>query len=245
MSHGREVGKMSIALNSWLDYFAVRGNKFVVQGGRSHMVKIYPTVHLAAESFRKIDMEKRGCRLVLFEYRALGYCMMLKRTGVGPIGMEFGLGASQIGTDITKTSDLVRYYVSLKHRFRNEVPTDHSTFRYYTKKACIFECSLEKVLGSVGCVPWDYPLPHGIKSDTFPTCTSYKDSKTNNSRYAFELAMDDSDTIKACTDSCLPDCEETTYEVHVDTTALEPEELCAEEETRQARNGNYCNSINS
>ncbi len=79
----------------------------------------------------------------------------------------------------------------------------------------------------VNCLPWDYPPPAGVDGSAVPLCTSYNDKKTNNnSRWNFEMAMDDAEVNKACTNGCLPDCEETDYDFQVDTTNLEVDRLC-------------------
>ncbi len=38
--------------------------------------------------------------------------------------------------------------------------------------------------------------------------------------------MDDADVSRDCSDKCMPNCEETTYSLQIDTTNLDTEELC-------------------
>ncbi len=89
----------------------------------------------------------------------------------------------------------------------------------------------------MGCLPWDYPPPPGTDPVRTPLCNTYVDSSGgyNNSQLAFEKAMEDGGTNEACTNGCLPDCEETTYDVQVDTTSLRTDKLCQEGETREVR----------
>ncbi len=85
-------------------------------------------------------------------------------------------------------------------------------------------------------MPWDYPTPPGADSKSVPFCLTYVDPASdgvyNNSLLAFQTAMDDSEVNRACTKDCQPDCVETTYDFHVDTTKLEIEEMCKNRETR-------------
>jgi hypothetical protein len=45
--------------------------------------------------------------------------------------------------------------------------------------------------------------------------------------------MKDSNNTKDCEKMCLPNCDETTYEYTVDTTELNTDELCSNEDTRK------------
>ena len=99
-------------------------------------------------------------------------------------------------------------------------------------------CSIITVVYYVqtGCVPWDYPIPPGFKETDLKHCTAFSDGKTyNNSRYAFEMAMDDSSIFKTCSEQCESNCEETAYDVQIDTTTLEAEELCKNGQIRDVR----------
>jgi hypothetical protein len=66
-----------------------------------------------------------------------------------------------------------------------------------------------------------------------PLCTSFKGDGYNNSLLAFDDAMKDVKNTKDCVRICLPNCDETTYEYTVDTTELNTEELCKNEDTRK------------
>ena len=92
------------------------------------------------------------------------------------------------------------------------------------------------MVDNVGCLPWDFPVPEGLGgAANFPLCTSHVGGNLNNSRYAFDTSLDDSDVLRNCTEDCMPDCTETSYDYQVDTTNLDAEELCLDENTRNVR----------
>ena len=67
-------------------------------------------------------------------------------------------------------------------------------------------------------------------------CTSYNDGvQYFNSLRDFNQLMEDPVITDRCTHECLPNCEEVTYDVVMDTTYLQPNHLCQEEETRKVR----------
>lgn len=44
------------------------------------------------------------------------------------------------------------------------------------------------------------------------------------------MAMEDSDIVDQCTHGCLPNCEHVTYSYMMDTTALDTQELCQDQD---------------
>jgi hypothetical protein len=90
------------------------------------------------------------------------------------------------------------------------------------------------------CIPWDYPTPTDLHGpNNFSLCTSYEGDGYNNSLGAFNSAMEDSRNNNHCSDSCLPNCDETSYEYGIDTTELNTLELCEDPITRKV----YKNTI--
>ena len=108
------------------------------------------------------------------------------------------------------------------------MPSDrNSLFVKYSQQGCLFECSLRYAVAKAGCLPWDYPMPTGIRADLLPVCLA--NYEANNSRVgdlsgifntgwldsriaAFDDAMNERDVISC---DCLPDCEGITYDVQV------------------------------
>ena len=92
-------------------------------------------------------------------------------------------------------------------------------------------------------MPWDYPFPRASR-DPYPLCTSYHDGKEHfNSLHLFNNAMEDPEITDACSKECLPNCGEITYSYEMDTTDLEVDQLCQqeqlEEHTLDTRNVSY------
>ena len=38
------------------------------------------------------------------------------------------------------------------------ISDENSIFENYSKKGCIFECSVKFAIEKVGCLPWDFPV---------------------------------------------------------------------------------------
>ena len=51
---------------------------------------------------------------------------------------------------------------------------EKSMFKVYSQKGCLFECRLENTFSSVGCIPWDFPMPPSVEGKEVPICTSTK-----------------------------------------------------------------------
>jgi hypothetical protein len=62
---------------------------------------------------------------------------------------------------------------------------------------------------------------------------SYQGDGYNNTLLAFDEAMSDGNNTKDCEESCLPNCDETTYKYTIDTTELDTKELCSNKDTKE------------
>ena len=102
-------------------------------------------------------------------------------------------------------------------------------FKAYSNKGCMFECKLENTYKSVGCIPWDYPIPPSLgKEEDIPMCTStFSQTSANSSLARFNHFMNN-EAVKTC--NCLPDCEqETRFEAQVDSSPMDIDDLCTVE----------------
>lgn len=53
-----------------------------------------------------------------------------------------------------------------KCRFLNEPDPDvPSSFKFYTEKACLFDCALNQTRERCGCTPWNFPVPDGVERE--------------------------------------------------------------------------------
>ena len=105
-----------------------------------------------------------------------------------------------------------------KCRFSNENPSGKdSMFTYYTQKSCMFECCLNFAVKETGCTPWDFPRPRS--HERLNVCTNI-DRKLAD----FYTAMKNKENILRC--DCLPDCEETNYEIEIITKEIKIDDLC-------------------
>ena len=87
-----------------------------------------------------------------------------------------------------------------------------SMFQMYSQKSCIFECSLKFAIDSVGCLPWDFPIPTNMNGSEILVCHSsieFRNAEDNKLIQFFE-AMKNQTILRTC--SCLPDCETTEYD---------------------------------
>ena len=93
-------------------------------------------------------------------------------------------------------------------------PDDKSIFQKYSKKGCIFECSVKFAIEKVGCLPWDFPVPFGWEDDNLEMCyTINTDYKKSNKVAMFYEAMNNNSNLRQC--QCMPDCEVTIYDTQV------------------------------
>ena len=81
-------------------------------------------------------------------------------------------------------------------------------FKTYSHKGCIFECKLKNTYKSVGCIPWDYPIPPSLGEEKdIAMCNSIFNLTIADSSLArFNDFMDNKEAGKDC--DCLPDCEQ-------------------------------------
>ena len=86
-------------------------------------------------------------------------------------------------------------------RYSHENPTKKSIFKYYTQKACRFECALSESHKKVGCTPWNYPMSNEVVGEK-------KVCDGTNTKY-FEGNMTRNDFLSKC--MCLPDCSQVRY----------------------------------
>ena len=88
-------------------------------------------------------------------------------------------------------------------------------FRNYTQEGCIFECQLKNAFETIGCLPWDYPVPPQLeKQDTNHIRMCNSSSSTSESDLArFEDYMNSVNSTINC--DCLSDCEEVSFEIQV------------------------------
>ena len=132
-------------------------------------------------------------------------------------------------------------------RLSLEMP-EKSLFRNYSMKSCIYECILKAAVSltikctytlstvfsekQTNCTPWDYPLPQG--KDSASLCTSYYNStKHFNSLQGFNNIMQDSTVSKRCTQECLPNCKEITYDYRMSSIDIEAKKMCQDDATRK------------
>ena len=95
---------------------------------------------------------------------------------------------------------------------------------------------LKSKIKKKNCRPWDIPLPPKTNPQTMPYCTSFYDGvKYFNSLKNFTDAMMDLKLRSQCSEVCPSNCEEIEYSYQMDTTALDTERLCSEEDTRFVR----------
>ena len=80
-------------------------------------------------------------------------------------------------------------------------------FKYYSEKACLFECRLKKAAKAANCIPWDYPVPKEL-GDDIKLC--YSMASENDSLNVFNKEMNDVDATKGC--NCKPDCHAHSYD---------------------------------
>ena len=86
------------------------------------------------------------------------------------------------------------------------------------------------------CRPWDIPIPPETNPQNIPYCTSFYDGvQYFNSLKNFTDAMMDLELRSKCSEVCPSNCEEIEYSYQMDTTELDTERLCSEEDTRLVR----------
>ena len=104
-------------------------------------------------------------------------------------------------------------------------PDDKSIFQKYSKKGCIFECSVKFAIEKVGCLPWDFPVPFGWEEVNVEICYSINtDSKKSNKVAMFYEAMNNNSNLRQC--QCMPDCEVTIYDTQVNFCGLMSLSIC-------------------
>ena len=107
-----------------------------------------------------------------------------------------------------------------KCRLRTENPNPESLFKFYTQKACQFECSFINAKRITGCVP--FYMPHmnpGIEALCTREYVAY-----------FEKNM----TEAPANCECLPDCEEVTFSYSTNTIKLDPDAECEKRHVLEA-----------
>ena len=81
-------------------------------------------------------------------------------------------------------------------------------FKNYSLKGCQFECKLTNTFKSVGCIPWDYPIPPSLgDGESIPICNASVRQGDMSSLAEFNHYMDDAKSVENC-GQCLPDCEQ-------------------------------------
>ena len=88
-------------------------------------------------------------------------------------------------------------------------------FSAYSHKGCQFECKLTKAFNTIGCIPWDYPVPPSIvkgQGEEVRICNA----GPGGNLLKFEAFMDGAESVRGC--KCQPDCEEIAFETQVSTT---------------------------
>ena len=126
----------------------------------------------------------------------------------------------------------------------------------YSQKSCIFECSLNFAIRTVGCLPWDFPIPTKMKATDILVCHSSNEYRygKNNKLIQFFNAMKNQTILRNC--SCLPDCETIAYDTQerknirnsrannnlfssnyfqVASNPLNPESLCNDDDNPETR----------
>lgn len=65
---------------------------------------------------------------------------------------------------------------------------------------------------SVGCLPWDYPVPFKLEDVNLAICDSTNPDPTSgkNKLVWFHEAMNNDSNLRTC--ECMPDCEATVYD---------------------------------
>ena len=91
-------------------------------------------------------------------------------------------------------------------------------FHNYTYEGCIFECKLKNAFKSIGCIPWDYPIPPSVEeqAEEIKICNSRskKSEIISHSDLAkFYDYMNNEISTTNC--SCWSDCEEESFEIQV------------------------------
>ena len=104
-----------------------------------------------------------------------------------------------------------------KCRFSTEDVSNSSMFRKYRQVGCLFECRLRNAIQSASCIPWNYPIPHGINESDFETCSNMVENGTSN-LVQFHTSMDETISTRGC--DCMPDCEEVTFKPQVLTASV-------------------------
>ena len=94
-----------------------------------------------------------------------------------------------------------------------------SIFQSYSQQGCIFECSMEFAINTVGCLPWDFPVPLKWENAHLEICNS-SNPATINHLLRFYEAMNNDTNLKAC--DCMPDCETIIYDTQVLKLNLTP-----------------------
>ena len=96
------------------------------------------------------------------------------------------------------------------------ISDENSIFESYSKKGCIFECSVKFAIEKVGCLPWDFPVSSAWDDTNLEICYSINtESQSFNKVAMFYEAMHNDSNLKQC--QCLPDCEQTIYDTQVST----------------------------
>ena len=93
-----------------------------------------------------------------------------------------------------------------------------SIFQNYSQSGCIFECSMSFAIDSVGCLPWDFPVPLKWENQQLEVCNSSNQAFTvgqtgKSNLMRFYEAMNNDTNLKAC--DCMADCETTIYDTQV------------------------------
>ena len=97
-------------------------------------------------------------------------------------------------------------------------------FNNYTYEGCIFECRLKNAFETVGCIPWDYPIPLTFQEQRkqIKICNSSREennkSISESDLAKFSAYMNSENSITTC--SCFSDCEEETFKIQVITMKM-------------------------
>ena len=104
--------------------------------------------------------------------------------------------------------------------YENSLYVDESSiFQNYSQSGCIFECSIEFAIDTVGCLPWDFPVPLKWENIQLEVCNSsyggngWDTTAMKNNLVKFHEAMNNDSNLRNC--DCLPDCETTIYDTQV------------------------------
>ena len=116
-------------------------------------------------------------------------------------------------------------YDAYKKVQNNNLPDEMSIFQKYSKKGCIFECSVKFAIEQVGCLPWDFPVPFGWEEANLEICYSTSTDSVQfnslgqiNKVAMFYEAMNNNSNLRQC--QCMPDCEVTIYDTQVSICCL-------------------------